>query len=71
MRRFLASAALLGLFALPVVGLVGCGEEAGTKTTTETKTPGGGTDKVTSEVKETKTGDAKDGAPAPAPAPAP
>jgi len=56
MKRTLSSALILGLFAFPAVGLVGCGEEkkAGR---TETITTPGGTTTTTSEIKVKSTGD--------------
>jgi len=50
MKRILGSALVVGLFSLPLVGLVGCSDEATTKVKEEVSTPGGTTSK---EVKET------------------
>jgi len=62
MRRILAPALIASLLSFSAVGLVGCGEESGTKTTTETTTPGGGKVKETESTKVEKTGEAKTGA---------
>jgi len=51
MRRFLASALLLGLLSVSTMSLVGCGQEAGTKTEQTTTGPEGS--KTTTQ--ETKT----------------
>lgn len=50
MNRILRSALVVGVFSLPVVGMVGCNDEASTKVKEEVTTPGGKTSK---EVKET------------------
>jgi hypothetical protein len=50
MRRILSSALVIGLFSLPVVGLVGCSEEVGSKTTEKVTAPTGTT---TTEVDKT------------------
>jgi len=50
MRRILSSALVIGVFSLPVIGLVGCGEEASTTVKEQVSSPGGTT---TKEVKET------------------
>ena len=62
MRRILAPALIASLFAFSTVGLVGCGETEGTKTTTEQKGPDGKTTSTT----ETKTKVEGDGGAAPA-----
>jgi outer membrane murein-binding lipoprotein Lpp len=60
MKRILLSAVMLGVSGL----VIGCDSEtAKTEKSTTVQTPTG-TDKKTETVKETKTGDAKDGAPA-------
>jgi hypothetical protein len=58
MRRILAPALILGLFAFTAAGMIGCGEETKTTETVKTSTPGG-TDTKQIEVKDTKTGDMK------------
>ena len=67
MKRFLASALIVGVSTF---GLVGCEEKSEVKTTTEAKGPEGSV-KETDTKKIEKTGDAKDGAPTPAPVEAP
>jgi|SwirhisoilCB2_FD_contig_61_10331596_length_584_multi_4_in_0_out_0_1 hypothetical protein len=55
MKRVISSALLFSIFALPVVGLVGCGEEnAVTKETTVTTPTGTTTEKSTDSVKTTE-----------------
>ncbi len=56
MKRILSSTLILGALLLPVVGLVGCGEESKTGRTETISTPGG-TTTTTSEVKVESTGD--------------
>lgn len=56
MRRTIGTTLILGILALPLGFLTGCGETS--SSSVEVKSPGGGKDKV--EVKETKTGDMKD-----------
>jgi hypothetical protein len=41
MKRAISSALLFSIFALPVAGLVGCGEETKVEKTTTVETPGG------------------------------
>ena len=43
MKRYIASALVLGLLSFTTVGLVGCGEQATTKTQETVKTPEGTT----------------------------
>jgi len=43
MRRLLSSAVIVGLFSLPVVGLVGCSDEATSKTKETVSSPTGTT----------------------------
>jgi hypothetical protein len=62
MKRFIASALIVGVSTF---GLVGCEQKSEDKTVTETSTPGGKI-KETKTDKVEKTGDAKDPAPAPA-----
>ena len=57
MKRFLASALIVGVSTF---GLVGCEEKSEVKTKTESTTPGG-SETVTDTKKIEKTGDAKDG----------
>ena len=64
MRRILAPALIASLLSFSAVGLVGCGEESKVVDEKKVVTPGG-TDTIKTEVKETKTGDAKTGTPAP------
>jgi len=55
MKRAISSALLFSVFVLPVVGLVGCGEETKVEKTTEVKTPTGTTtEKQTDSVKTTE-----------------
>ena len=63
MKRFLASALIIGVSTF---GLVGCDEKSEVKKETEIKTPGG-SDKITTTTEEKKTGDAKDNAATPPP----
>lgn len=65
MKRFLASALVLGLVS--GLGLVGCGEESKTESKTTVSTPSG-TDTKTVTVKEKTTGDGATGAPTTTPA---
>ncbi len=55
MKRFLASALIIGVSTF---GLVGCEEKSEVKKTTEVSTPSG-TEKVTDKTTVEKTGDAK------------
>jgi len=43
MKRILSSALVLGVFAMPVIGLVGCGEESSVKKEEKVSSPGGTT----------------------------
>jgi hypothetical protein len=63
MKRFLASALIVGISTF---GLVGCEEKSETKTTTESKTPTG-SETVTTTTQDKKTGDMKDGGATPPP----
>ncbi len=65
MKRAISSALLLSVFALPVAGLVGCGEEAKVESQTKVETEGGTTTATKTESVKT-TGD---NPPAVAPAP--
>jgi hypothetical protein len=62
MKRFIASALIIGV---STIGLVGCEQKSEVTDQKVIKTPGG-TDTVTTKIEEKKTGDAKDPAPAPA-----
>jgi hypothetical protein len=68
MKRFLTSALILS--AISGFGLVGCGEETKTESTTTTTTPGG-TDTKQITVKEKTTGDGAAGVPGGTTTPAP
>lgn len=61
MKRFLASALILGA---STIGMVGCEEKSKVEDVKTIKTPSG-SDKVTTTVEEKKTGDAKDNATTP------
>ncbi len=67
MKRFLASALIVGVSTF---GLVGCDQKSEVKEEKTVSTPSG-TDKVTTTVEEKKTGDAKDPAPSTPPVEAP
>lgn len=56
MKRTLSSALVFSVLALPVVGLVGCAEKAGTEQK-ETVTSPGGTTTTTTETNVKSTGD--------------
>jgi hypothetical protein len=49
MKRLLTTGLVLGLFAFPVVGLVGCGEETKHESKETVSTPGGTTTTTTTE----------------------
>jgi hypothetical protein len=55
MKRLLASTLVIGTLALPVVGLVGCGDEAMSKTKETVSSPGG-TTTTTTETKVNSSG---------------
>ncbi|HWE39831.1 MAG TPA: hypothetical protein VG406_24995 [Isosphaeraceae bacterium] len=59
MRRIFSATLILGVLALPLTFLAGCGETTSSTSSTEIKTPSG-KDKVESTVKETTTGDMKE-----------
>ena len=67
MKRFLASALIVGVSTF---GLVGCDQKSEVKEQTTVKTPAG-TDTITKTTEEKQTGDAKDPAPTTPPVEAP
>ena len=67
MKRFLASALIIGVSTF---GLVGCDEKSQTKTTTESKGPEGSVKETDTKTIQ-KTGNEKDNATTPAPVEAP
>jgi len=52
MTRFLSFALMAGILSLPIVGIVGCSDEASSKTTEKVTGPGGTT--TTTDKKEIK-----------------
>jgi len=53
MKRFLSSAVITGLLALPVVGIVGCSEEVKSTSKETISTPGGTiTEETTKKIKQ-------------------